>query len=150
MISTGFAFGEQLIQLINNWPPGQNSGTGTTPPPEPSPADISVELPSMDAQVEASVELSDENSNYDFNTIYTHQPPHQITESVDEGRYTYDITVTYYTNTAASSAQYSAGADTANCPGGTKVDGTDQVSISDGDRFTIYTDCQTATLQELN
>jgi hypothetical protein len=148
LVTTTLAFGEQALQLINFRPSDEDNGT--TQVDRPQPAHFTIEYPTnSDVAVEATISLNGE----ELGTIYTHQEPHQITETVSEGRYNYALDVTYLSTSNATSTQYSsasASASAAKCSDGTVAEGSSRVSISDGDRFTIYDNCEEATLQELN
>jgi hypothetical protein len=145
LLTTGLAFGEQLLNFFDSMRSAQdNNGTQTVEAPQM--ADITIEIAeNPDAGVEATVSLNGD----EVGRVYTHQEPHRITETVPEGRYNYAVVATYLGSSNASSAQYSQ-YSASKCPEGTRVEGNGEITISDGDRFEIYDNCAEARLEELN
>jgi hypothetical protein len=132
--------------ILELWPPPEPP-PGQDDTPEPL-ANFVVEVgEGEDIPIEASVSLNGER----LGDIYTHQEPHQITETVPEGQHNYALNVTFLDGQAADAQyeQYSANVGVV-CPEGTDIQGGGQIRVSDGDEFAVYADCDEARLTELN
>jgi hypothetical protein len=115
---------------------GGNGGDGVNPPDKPEEVTYTIEV-AADANFPAQVEVS--VGGHNMGTIFPHQDPHQLTESVSPGQHSYTLTATAFGETP----QY--------CEVGQEVTGSGNISIQEGDAFEVFVehDCSRVFLNEM-